>query len=133
MDHELLASRTPLRQRSDMNAAARPAPALRRAYFDCRFGQLHVYQAIPAGGGIHALVAAPTTDVVSLPAVNEIEIDGDASGPPCLIEFMSSPGVILRAETVSGTGRFRRGWSAAGTIIIRLTGLELILYGLRGT
>jgi hypothetical protein len=29
----------------------RPAPALRRAYFECRFGQLHVYQAIPAGGG----------------------------------------------------------------------------------
>jgi pimeloyl-ACP methyl ester carboxylesterase len=27
------------------------APALRRAYFDCRFGQLHVYQAIPPGGG----------------------------------------------------------------------------------
>jgi pimeloyl-ACP methyl ester carboxylesterase len=24
---------------------------LRRAYFDCRYGQLHVYQAIPPGGG----------------------------------------------------------------------------------
>jgi len=24
---------------------------LRRTYFDCRFGQLHVYQAIPPGGG----------------------------------------------------------------------------------
>ena len=34
-----------------MNVAARPAPTLRRAYFDCRFGQLHVYQAIPPGGG----------------------------------------------------------------------------------
>jgi pimeloyl-ACP methyl ester carboxylesterase len=27
------------------------APVLRRAYFDCRFGQLHVHQAIPPGGG----------------------------------------------------------------------------------
>jgi pimeloyl-ACP methyl ester carboxylesterase len=28
------------------------APArLRRTYFDCRYGQLHVYQAIPPGGG----------------------------------------------------------------------------------
>jgi pimeloyl-ACP methyl ester carboxylesterase len=24
---------------------------LRRAYFDCRYGQLHVHQAIPPGGG----------------------------------------------------------------------------------
>ena len=27
------------------------APVLRRAYFDCRYGQLHVHQAIPPGGG----------------------------------------------------------------------------------
>lgn len=27
------------------------APRLRRAYYDCRFGQLHLYQAMPAGGG----------------------------------------------------------------------------------
>ena len=30
-----------------MSSAAR----LRRAYFDCRYGQLHVHQAIPPGGG----------------------------------------------------------------------------------
>ena len=30
-----------------MSAIAR----LRRAYFDCRYGQLHVHQAIPPGGG----------------------------------------------------------------------------------
>lgn len=28
-----------------------PAPRVRRAYFECRFGQLHVHNAIPAGGG----------------------------------------------------------------------------------
>ncbi len=27
------------------------APRLRRAYFECRYGQLHVHNAIPAGGG----------------------------------------------------------------------------------
>src|SRR5688572_5328944 len=26
-------------------------PRLRRAYFECRYGQLHVHNAIPAGGG----------------------------------------------------------------------------------
>jgi pimeloyl-ACP methyl ester carboxylesterase len=30
---------------------ARPAPRVRRAYYDCRYGQLHVHQAMPAGGG----------------------------------------------------------------------------------
>jgi pimeloyl-ACP methyl ester carboxylesterase len=34
-----------------MSASLRPPARLRRSYFDCRFGQLHVHQAIPAGGG----------------------------------------------------------------------------------
>ena len=36
-----------------MSAATR----LRRSYFDCRFGQLHVYQAIPPGGGFDEATA----------------------------------------------------------------------------
>jgi pimeloyl-ACP methyl ester carboxylesterase len=28
-----------------------PAPRLRRAYFECRYGQLHVHNAFPGGGG----------------------------------------------------------------------------------
>jgi pimeloyl-ACP methyl ester carboxylesterase len=39
-------------------AANGGVPTLRRAYFDCRFGQLHVYQAIPAGGGFDEQTAA---------------------------------------------------------------------------
>jgi pimeloyl-ACP methyl ester carboxylesterase len=35
--------------------SGRPAPRLRRAYFDCRYGQLHVHNAIPAGGGFDEL------------------------------------------------------------------------------
>jgi pimeloyl-ACP methyl ester carboxylesterase len=34
---------------------AGPAPRLARAYFDCRFGQLHVHNAVPAGGGFDEL------------------------------------------------------------------------------
>ena len=30
-------------------------PRLRRAYFECRYGQLHVHNAIPAGGGFDEL------------------------------------------------------------------------------
>jgi pimeloyl-ACP methyl ester carboxylesterase len=40
----------------------RPPARLRRSYFDCRYGQLHVHQAIPPGGGFDeatALVCLP--------------------------------------------------------------------------
>jgi pimeloyl-ACP methyl ester carboxylesterase len=36
---------------------SRPPPRLRRAYFDCRFGQLHLHNAIPSGGGFDELTA----------------------------------------------------------------------------
>jgi pimeloyl-ACP methyl ester carboxylesterase len=35
--------------------ASRPAPRLRRAYYECRYGQLHLHNAIPAGGGFDEL------------------------------------------------------------------------------
>lgn len=35
----------------------RPVARLRRTYFDSRFGQLHVHQAIPPGGGFDEAVA----------------------------------------------------------------------------
>lgn len=36
-------------------AAGRPPPRLRRAYYDCRYGQLHLHNAIPSGGGFDEL------------------------------------------------------------------------------
>jgi pimeloyl-ACP methyl ester carboxylesterase len=35
----------------------RPAPRLRRAYYDCRYGQLHLHNAIPGGGGFDELTS----------------------------------------------------------------------------
>jgi pimeloyl-ACP methyl ester carboxylesterase len=40
-----------IRARRDLRVAAAAEPRVRRAYFDCRFGQLHTHYAIPAGGG----------------------------------------------------------------------------------
>jgi pimeloyl-ACP methyl ester carboxylesterase len=40
-----------IRARREVRAVATPEPRVRRAYFDCRYGQLHVHYAIPAGGG----------------------------------------------------------------------------------
>jgi len=35
----------------DMNKTSVSEPRVRRGYFECRFGQLHVHNAIPPGGG----------------------------------------------------------------------------------
>jgi pimeloyl-ACP methyl ester carboxylesterase len=35
--------------------SVRPPPRLRRAYYDCRYGQLHLHNAIPGGGGFDEL------------------------------------------------------------------------------
>lgn len=57
----IMAKRTMLPPQPAAPAAAR----IRRGYFECRYGQLHVHQAIPAGGGFEegtpllALHAAP--------------------------------------------------------------------------
>jgi len=40
-----------LRQQTDKPAP----PRIRRAYYDCRYGQLHLHNAIPAGGGFDEL------------------------------------------------------------------------------
>jgi len=40
-----------IRARRDVRVAAAAEPRMRRAYFECRYGQLHVHYAIPAGGG----------------------------------------------------------------------------------
>jgi len=40
---------------SRLGKETRPAPRLRRAYYDCRYGQLHLQNAIPGGGGFDEL------------------------------------------------------------------------------
>jgi pimeloyl-ACP methyl ester carboxylesterase len=40
-----------VRARREVRVAAALEPRVRRAYFDCRYGQLHMHYAIPAGGG----------------------------------------------------------------------------------
>jgi pimeloyl-ACP methyl ester carboxylesterase len=49
-----------------MATSLRPAPRLRRAYYECSFGQLHLHNAIPAGGGFNEL-----TTVVCLHGQNQ--------------------------------------------------------------
>lgn len=76
-----------------------PAPRVRRAYFECRFGQLHVHNAIPAGGGfdermpllcVHEPGATGRAFVPLLPALGrdrsvyapDLPGCGESDGPP---------------------------------------------------
>jgi pimeloyl-ACP methyl ester carboxylesterase len=43
--------------KDDAALVGRPAPRLRRAYYDSRYGQLHVHNAIPSGGGFDELTS----------------------------------------------------------------------------
>lgn len=38
-------------KRATAGVARDPEPGVRRAYYECRYGQLHVHHAMPAGGG----------------------------------------------------------------------------------
>ncbi len=81
-----------------------PNARLRRAYFDCRYGQIHVHQAIPPGGGFdeaapllcipgkqgtgrffYAVLAALGADrsiyAPDLPGCGESDGAGDGAGP----------------------------------------------------
>ncbi|MEJ0099679.1 MAG: alpha/beta fold hydrolase [Pseudomonadota bacterium] len=51
---------------SKLQDQARVAPRLRRAYYECRYGQLHLHNAIPGGGGFDEL-----TPVVCLHGAGE--------------------------------------------------------------
>ncbi len=68
-------------------------PRLRRAYYDCRYGQLHLHNAIPPGGGFDEL-----TSVICL--------HGQGEGGQVFLPFMQSLGAqrSVYAFDLPGTG-----------------------------
>jgi len=65
----------------------RPPPRLRRAYYDCRYGQLHLHNAIPSGGGFDELTSvlcihgSGQTGRVFLPALSVLGYERSAYAP----------------------------------------------------
>src|SRR3954469_16226470 len=49
-------------------------PRLRRAYFECRYGQLHVHNAIPSGGGFDELTTLVCLHASSAPGRAFLEL-----------------------------------------------------------
>ena len=95
-------------------AADRTPPRLRRAYYDCRYGQLHLHNAIPAGGGFDELTAliglhgAGETGRVFASLLPVLGVDRSvyALDLPGCGETDPSPGVEPLAASVLATGDF---------------------------
>jgi pimeloyl-ACP methyl ester carboxylesterase len=95
-------------------AAAKPAPRLRRAYYECRYGQLHLHNAIPAGGGfdeltpvicLHGQGQTGRTFLPLLPALGQqrsvyaMDLPGQGESDP-------APGVEPAAAAAAATADF---------------------------
>lgn len=63
--------------------SSRPPPRLRRAYYDCRYGQLHLHNAIPSGGGFDELT--------SVLCVHGSQETARAFVPPCVGHVGAEP------------------------------------------
>ena len=82
---------------------SRPPPRLRRAYHDCRYGQLHVHNAIPAGGGFDELTTlvcvhgAGQTGRVFMPLFQPLGYERSVHAPdlPGAGESDPAPGVAM--------------------------------------
>jgi pimeloyl-ACP methyl ester carboxylesterase len=81
--------------------ATRFAPRVRRAYFECRYGQLHMHNAVPGGGGFDELTtviclhSADETGRVFNPVVDILGADRSVFAPdlPGCGESDPAPGV----------------------------------------
>jgi pimeloyl-ACP methyl ester carboxylesterase len=87
---------------------SRPPPRVRRAYYDCRYGQLHLHNAIPAGGGFDELTplicihGADQTGRVFLPLLAPLGYERSVYAPdlPGAGESDPAPGVVAVVAAV---------------------------------
>jgi pimeloyl-ACP methyl ester carboxylesterase len=83
-----------------------PEPRVRRAYFDCRYGQLHVRYAIPGGGGFDeattllCLPGAPGSGRFFVPLLASLGRDRTAYAPdlPGCAESDPPSGLVSRTD-----------------------------------
>jgi pimeloyl-ACP methyl ester carboxylesterase len=84
---------------------SRSVPRVRRAYFDCRYGQLHVHNAVPGGGGFDELTTviclhgADETGRVFAPVLEVLGADRSVFAPdlPGCGESDPAPGAFTDA------------------------------------
>ena len=91
-------------------------PRVRRAYFDCRYGQLHVHYALPAGGGFDeattllCIAGAPGSGRFFGPLLLPLGRDRSVYAPdlPGCGESDGDPGSYTSAELAEALGDFLR-------------------------
>jgi pimeloyl-ACP methyl ester carboxylesterase len=73
--------------KASVKTATQVAPSVRRGYFECRYGQLHVHSAIPPGGGFDegtsllCLHATPRSGASVLPLLELMGVDRSVYAP----------------------------------------------------
>lgn len=113
--------------------SVRPAPRLRRAYFDCRYGQLHVHNAIPSGGGFDELTTlvcihgAGTTGRVFASVLADL-------GQERSIYALDLPGAG-ETDAAAGVSAVEAGVNAVGDFLdsMRIRIVDLVAYTDGGT
>lgn len=89
-------------------------PRLRRAYYDCRYGQLHLHNAIPPGGGFDELTSViclhgdNETGAVFLPAMQALGARRSvyAFDLPGIGGTDPAPGVVATEAAANAAGDF---------------------------
>jgi pimeloyl-ACP methyl ester carboxylesterase len=102
------------RVRRDVRVAVAPEPRMRRAYFDCRYGQLHMHYAIPGGGGFDeattllCIPGAPGTGRFFRPLLLPLGRDRSVYAPdlPGCGESDPASGALDNAAVASALGDF---------------------------
>lgn len=102
------------RVRRDVRVAVAPEPRMRRAYFDCRYGQLHMHYAIPGGGGFDeattllCIPGAPGTGRFFRPLLLPLGRDRSVYAPdlPGCGESDPASGPLDNAAVASALGDF---------------------------
>jgi len=102
------------RARRDVRVAVAPEPRMRRAYFDCRYGQLHMHYAIPGGGGFDeattllCIAGAPGTGRFFRPLLLPLGRDRSVYAPdlPGCGESDPAPGALDSAGVAAALGDF---------------------------
>jgi pimeloyl-ACP methyl ester carboxylesterase len=112
-----------------MPSAPPPLPRVRRSYFDCRYGQLHVHHAIPHSGGFDeatpllCLAGAPGSGRFFLPRFAALGTDRSVYAPDL-------PGCGESDPAPAGAGA--RGLAAAISDFVdsmRLRRVDLLAHG----
>jgi len=117
--------------------SSRPPPRLRRAYYECRYGQLHLHNAIPSGGGFDELTAvlcvhgSNETARAFVPVLGALGLERSVYAPDLPGYGESDPPVEQTGATGRSTDRVEAGVNALADFLdtMRIRTVDLVARG----